>query len=300
MLKSLYISSFVIIDKMKIDFESGMSVLTGETGAGKSIVIDALGQLCGDRASTSFVKKNCSKATIEGVFDVTMTETLKNIFDELHLEQDDQLVITKEIYDTGKSNVKINYQNASNNVLKMIMPYFIDIHSQFETQKLFEEKNHIALLDEYASNELQVVKDEYNELYNHYKEATLKLKNAVEEDMSDEQLDFLQSQLDEINEVAYNDDEINSFEEEVKMLQNFEKVNEHIETFEQLISSSNGSLPTMKEALSHIHAISEYGKFSQSYDNMYNLYYNFMDEYELVLDEYRSFHFDEYRFNELQ
>ena len=208
MLKSLYISSFVIIDKMHIDFENGMSVLTGETGAGKSIVIDALGQLCGNRASTSLIKKNCSKAIIEGIFDITMTPELKMLCDELHIELEDELIITKEILESGKSNVKINYQSASNNVLKILMPHIIDIHSQFETQKLFEEKNHILLLDEYASQKLETIQKEYQIVYNDYKQISLQLKNTIEEDMSDEQLDFLQSQLNEIDEVTYTDSEV--------------------------------------------------------------------------------------------
>ena len=86
MLKSLYISSFVIIDKMHVDFYSGMSVLTGETGAGKSIIIDALGQLCGQRSSTSLIKKNASKAIIEGIFDVNITPELEKVCEDLHIE----------------------------------------------------------------------------------------------------------------------------------------------------------------------------------------------------------------------
>lgn len=300
MLKSLYISSFVIIDKMRIDFENGMSVLTGETGAGKSIVIDALGQLCGNRASLSLIRKNCSKAIIEGIFDIDMTDELKDIFDDAHIELDDQIVITKEIFDTGKSNVKVNYQNASNNLLKLIMPYVIDIHSQFETQKLFEEKNHICLLDEYANKELNSLQNQYISLFNHYKELKTKLKNAIEEDMSDEQLEFLQSQLDEIEQSTYTDIEIEEFENELKILQNYEKVSQYIKEFDHLMSSSQGSLSLMKEALNNVHSIVDYGEFSSYYENMYNLYYNIIDEHENIMDEYHSFHFDEYRFNELQ
>lgn len=300
MLKSLYISSFVIIDKMHIDFENGMSVLTGETGAGKSIVIDALGQLCGNRASTSLIKKNYSKAIIEGIFDITMTPELKMLCDELHIELEDELIITKEILDSGKSNVKINYQSASNNALKILMPHIIDIHSQFETQKLFEEKNHILLLDEYASQKLETIQKEYQIAYNDYKQISLQLKNTIEEDMSDEQLDFLQSQLNEIDEVTYTDNEVDELEAELKMLQNFEKVSQFAQDFDQCMNGHQGSLPLLKEALSHLQSMLDYGNFQESYDNIYNQYYNLIDEYENVMDTYRDFQFDEYRFNELQ
>jgi len=300
MLKSLYISSFVIIDKMRVDFEHGMNVLTGETGAGKSIIIDALGQLCGNRSSTSFIKKGCQKAVIEGIFDVVITKELEQLCDELHIDVDEQFVITKEILDSGKSNIKINYQNASNNALKLLTPYFIDIHSQFETQKLFEEKNHILLLDEYANKDLHILLQEYKQSYHQYKESSALLNQTINEDMSDEQLDFLLSQYNEIDEVSYNDEEVEELEIELKMLQNYEKLNENIQNFDQVFNTTHGVLPSLKESLNYLQNILDYGDFQDAYDNIYNYYYNLMDEYENIMDVYRGFHFDEYRFNEVQ
>lgn len=116
MLKSLYVSSFVIIDKMKIDFQEGMSVITGETGAGKSIVIDAIGQLCGNRSSASFVKKGCSEAVIEGVFDVTVTPQLEAICQQLHIEADDEFIITKIF----KVMVRVKLKSIINHLLIML------------------------------------------------------------------------------------------------------------------------------------------------------------------------------------
>lgn len=300
MLKSLYISSFVIIDQTRIDFENGMSVLTGETGAGKSIIIDALGQLCGNRASVSLIKKNCSKAIIEGVFDATINEALEDICEQLHIEPDEQFVISKEILQSGKSNIKINYQNASNQALKLLMPLLIDIHSQFETQKLFEEKNHIILLDEFSSQELADLQKKYANLYTSYKELKTKLKKTLEEDMSDEQLDFLESQLDEIDKVEYTDDEVDELENELKMLQNFEKMNEDIQNFDRLMNSSKGALPLIKESLNALESVNEIEAFQKSYDNIYNQYYLLIDDYENVMETYREFQFDQYRFNEIQ
>ncbi|MEG0365640.1 MAG: AAA family ATPase, partial [Coprobacillus sp.] len=300
MLKSLYVSSFVIIDKMRIDFENGMSVLTGETGAGKSIVIDALGQLCGNRSSATLIKKNCSKAVIEGVFDVAITDQLSQLCDELHIEVDEQFVISKEILDSGKSNVKVNYQNASNNALKLLMPFLIDIHSQFETQKLFEPKNHIVMLDQFAKKDIEILQIKYDETYLLYKNICAKLKKTKEEDMSDEQLEFLESQLNEIEEFTYTDEEITEFEEELKLLQNYEKMNDDIQAFDQAMNSSQGMLPIFKNALSHLNNLSQYEQFEELYNHLYDQYYNVMDDYENVMDVYRSFQFDEYRFNELQ
>lgn len=299
MLRSLYISSFVIIDKIQIDFFDGMSVLTGETGAGKSIIIDAIGQLCGNRSSNTLVKKHCSKAVIEGIFDVVVTDELQSLCEELNIDFDDNIVITKEIYDNGKSNIKINYRNSTNHALKMLSPFLMDIHSQFETQKIFEEKNHLVLLDEYASKSLTHIQSLYNDAYHHYKESLKLLNQTVNEDMSDEHLEYLTSQLEEIENYLYTDEEVDEMENELKVLKDYEKINEKITSFDSIMSSSNGVLIQFKEALRTISSLINYEAFNNSYEKLYDLSFAVKEEVENVMDTYRSFDFDEYRFNEL-
>ncbi len=299
MLRSLYISSFVIVDKIQIDFYDGMSVLTGETGAGKSIIIDAIGQLCGNRSSNTLVKKNASKAVIEGIFDVAISEELEALCDELNIELDDNIIITKEIYDNGKSNIKINYRNSTNHALKMLSPYLIDIHSQFETQKIFEEKNHLVLLDEYASKRLNNIKEDYHDAYHQYKDSLKLLNQTINEDMSDEHLEFLTSQLEEIESYFYSDEEVESMENELKILKDYEKLNERITNFDSIMNSSNGVIVQFKEALRSISTLSDYEDFNDSYEKLYDISYMIKEEYESIMNTYRSFDFDEYRFNEL-
>lgn len=297
MLKSLYISSFVIIDKMHVEFDEGMSVLTGETGAGKSIIIDALSQLCGARASTSLIKKNCPKATIEGVFDVFITKELEDLCNQLHIEIDEQFVISKEIYQSGKSSIKINYQNSTNAALKQLSPYFIDIHSQFETQKIFNEKNHILLLDEYASKELDNYMNEYHQLYQQYKKLTQQLHQVIEEDMSDEQLDYLLSQASEIDNINYTDEEIDELSDELKILQNHEKISQIINEYHQYMTNS---ISSFNDALHCLNRLSDFEDFNEAYESLYDMYYNIKDQNDEIMNIYREYQFDEYRFNELQ
>ena len=299
MLRSLYISSFVIVDKIQIDFYDGMSVLTGETGAGKSIIIDAIGQLCGNRSSNTLVKKNASKAVIEGIFDVAISEELEALCEELNIEFDDNVIITKEIYDNGKSNIKINYRNSTNHALKILSPYLIDIHSQFETQKIFEEKNHLILLDEYASKRSNDLKVDYYEAYHQYKDSLKLLNQTINEDMSDEHLEFLTSQLEEIENYFYSDEEVEAMENELKILKDYEKLNERITHFDSIMNSSNGVIVQFKEALRSISTLSDYEDFNDSYEKLYDISYMIKEEYESIMNTYRSFDFDEYRFNEL-
>lgn len=301
MLKHLYISSFVIIDEIHIDFDEGMSVLTGETGAGKSIIIDALSQICGQRSSTTLIKKGKTKCIIEGIFDVQINNELEKICEEIHIDPDEQFVVSKEISISGKSQIKINYQTASNNALKLLMPYLIDIHSQFETQKLFEEKNHIVLLDQYISNRLDDLKTEYNHYYQQFLNDKYLLKKIKEEeDMSDEQKEYLESQVEEIDDVPYDDEQIDEMEQEMKMLQNYEKVNEHIQKFDYTMHSSQGILSLLNDAINELSYLRDYNEFQESYDDIYNIYYKLNDEYEKVMDIFHQFQFDEYRFQELQ
>ncbi len=295
MLKSLYISSFVIIDEVQIDFHDGMSALTGETGAGKSIIVDAIGQLVGNRTQSQFIKKGAKKAVIEGVFEVS--ERFSKICDEYHLRIEDEIVVTKEIFANGKSNVKINYRNVSLTVLKLIMPYLIDIHSQFETQALFIPKKHIELLDHYIQDNFNQLKENYVNHYDEYKSLIRKLDKVINEDLSDEQIEFYESQIKEIEECEYSDENIAEFENELKRLENYEKMNEVIHVFDD--NMNNRVLLGFKEAIYNLSQIQD-DDFIDYHDNLYNQYYDVKDTYESIMDLYQSFHFDEYRFNELQ
>ena len=141
MIESLYIENFAIIDQVQIDFQSGMTVLTGETGAGKSIIIDAIGQLIGQRSQPSFVKNGADYAFIEGVF--SSNKEIDKILLDNNFPIDEHLVISKKINHDGKSAIKINYRNSSQLLLKKIMSQIVDIHSQFETHQLFNESYHL-------------------------------------------------------------------------------------------------------------------------------------------------------------
>lgn len=296
MLKSLYISSFVIIDEVQVEFCDGMTVLTGETGAGKSIIIDAIGQLLGNRTQSQFVKKGAEKAYIEGIFDINNADFV-NICNELNIHVEDEIVISKEIYSNGKSTIKLNHRTISLNTLKLIMPYLLDIYSQFETQSIFSIKKHIEILDLYIDNNFSSLKEEYQELYNEYRQLLKEQKQLINEDLSDEQIEFYQTQLNEIDELPYSDEEIEQFEKELSQLENYEKLNESIQSFDNIIS--NETLSSLKESLYYLSNIKD-EEFEEYYDHMYNIYYDLKDNYDSIMSLYNSYQFDEYRFNELQ
>lgn len=298
MLKSLFISSFVIIDQTTVDFDEGMTALTGETGAGKSIIINALEQLCGARASSSLVRKGSKKAVIEGVFD--MNDSIQKILDELNIDGDDDLIITKEILDNGRSTIKINYRTVTNSALKQVAPYLLDIHSQYQTQEIFNVKNHLKILQSFMNHQDDSLLSEYHKHYFEYKKISQKIKELEQEDLSDERIEYYQKQYDELKDFEYTDEIIDQLEEELRMMKNYESMHKYMTDFNEAMSDKQGALNQINDALSALGHMNDTESFSALYDEFYNQYYSMQDIVDRIGTAFDSIDFDEYRFNELQ
>lgn len=298
MLKSLFISSFVIIDQTTVDFDEGMTALTGETGAGKSIIINALEQLCGARASSSLVRKGSKKAVIEGVFD--MNDSIQKILDELNIDGDDDLIITKEILDNGRSTIKINYRTVTNSALKQVAPYLLDIHSQYQTQEIFNVKNHLKILQSFMNHQDDSLLSEYHKHYFEYKKISQKIKKLEQEDLSDERIEYYQKQYDELKDFEYTDEIIDQLEEELRMMKNYESMHKYMTDFNEAMSGKQGALNQINDALSALGHMNDTESFSALYDEFYNQYYSMQDIVDRIGTAFDSIDFDEYRFNELQ
>lgn len=298
MLKSLFISSFVIIDQTTVDFDEGMTALTGETGAGKSIIINALEQLCGARASSSLVRKGSKKAVIEGVFD--MNDSIQKILDELNIDGDDDLIIIKEILDNGRSTIKINYRTVTNSALKQVAPYLLDIHSQYQTQEIFNVKNHLKILQSFMNHQDDSLLSEYHKHYFEYKKISQKIKKLEQEDLSDERIEYYQKQYDELKDFEYTDEIIDQLEEELRMMKNYESMHKYMTDFNEAMSDKQGALNQINDALSALGHMNDTESFSALYDEFYNQYYSMQDIVDRIGTAFDSIDFDEYRFNELQ
>ena len=298
MLKSLFISSFVIIDQTTVNFDEGMTALTGETGAGKSIIINALEQLCGARASSSLVRKGSKKAVIEGVFD--MNDSIQKILDELNIDGDDDLIITKEILDNGRSTIKINYRTVTNSALKQVAPYLLDIHSQYQTQEIFNVKNHLKILQSFMNHQDDSLLSEYHKHYFEYKKISQKIKKLEQEDLSDERIEYYQKQYDELKDFEYTDEIIDQLEEELRMMKNYESMHKYMTDFNEAMSDKQGALNQINDALSALGHMNDTESFSALYDEFYNQYYSMQDIVDRIGTAFDSIDFDEYRFNELQ
>lgn len=300
MLESIYIENFAIIDRLEVDFHNHMTVLTGETGAGKSIIIDAIGQLMGNRSQSSFIKADCDECFIEGVFTIGAKSPVLNKLKEYRIDYEDKLVVSKSFNRDNKSIIKINYRNVSKMVLQSIMADLIDIHSQFETHSLFDAENHLIILDEFINQPLKKLFQTYSPAYRTYREINRDYQKALNEELSDEQLEFYQAQLAEINSLDLEELDEDELEREKKLLQSYEKTNEQISKYRQYMNGDRGALATLSNALSELEELNDNPQYQNTYERMYDLYYNLIDLDDEIINEFNSTNFDEYRLNEIQ
>ena len=164
MLQNLHVKNLALIDETEVDFRNGLNILSGETGAGKSLLIDAIGLLCGQRASAGYVKKGADRALIEGVFSLRQSSAARAILEEQGFDIDeDELIISREINAEGKSSIRVNQRAVTAAFLRELTPHLIDIHSQHDNQYLLQSKYHLRLLDSYCADDalLQEVRTAY-------------------------------------------------------------------------------------------------------------------------------------------
>jgi DNA repair protein RecN (Recombination protein N) len=152
MLQFLNISNIALIDDMQVEFDGGLNLLTGETGSGKSIIVDALGVLIGGRFTSELIKSGAERASIEGLFSVTSNPDLEIILENAGLTATNELIIRRELSATGRNKIFINNQLATQSLLRDLRPYLVDIHGQGDQQTLFNPETHLEILDAFAGN----------------------------------------------------------------------------------------------------------------------------------------------------
>ena len=227
MLIQLNIKQFGIIESATIELKNGLTVLSGETGAGKSMILAAISQLSGQRTSTSYIRYGEEKASVEGVFDFPKNKEVINIFKDLDLDLEDEvIIIRRDIYSSGKSVCRINGTIVNLSTLKKVAVYLLDMHEQHDNQILLVEKNHLNLIDSFNKEEIKKVRTEYKEKYKEYKVVTEKIENLKQQE-SDilQKVDFLKFQYQELTQMKLKKDEDISLEKDIDYLENFEKVN---------------------------------------------------------------------------
>lgn len=257
MLESLTIENFAIIDQISIDFSEGMTVLSGETGAGKSIIIDALGILCGGRGSVEFIRHGESRLTVEGLFSFEeLPNELLQSMEKFGIELDaattlrDGLIIRREINHSGKNIIRVNGQLANVTLLKEIGSFLVDIHGQNEHQALLDNQQHLHLLDQFAATSLATTARKYQTAYTNYQQLRREwLKAQRNESNQMQRLSFLEFQLNEIEEAELVLEEDEQLEQVSKKLQGAQEISLNIANINLMFSESDTSVLTQVDQI---------------------------------------------------
>ena len=256
MLKSLIISNYAIINELEIDFNKGLNIITGETGAGKSIILGAMSLLLGQRADSSVLKNKDKKCVIEGYFDIERYN-LKNFFDENDLDFDVQTIIRREISDNGKSRAFINDIPVNLNILKDIGIQLIDIHSQHQNLNLQNNDFQIKVVDILADN--PGILKSYNvelKFYLHLKNKLTELKEETE--LLKKEKDFLEFQYKELESAALKENEQEELEVEYNKLTHAEEIKELLTGCINLINESEFNiLSSLKSVINNLHKLKQ-------------------------------------------
>jgi len=223
MIKSLYVKNFVLVDEIKVIFDSGLNIITGETGAGKSIIVNAIGQLCGERSSTELVRTGTKKAIIEAEINIKDILNFEPVARSLDLEIDDSnsIIVRKEINANGASRIFINDSPINLTRLNAFSFLLFDFHGQHQHQRLLNPDHHITYLDSFGS--LKPKAREFGELYNQYLKFNSELDDLKSDQLRAFQMqDMYRYQNEELNKVNLEEDELDKLKSEMKILSNIE------------------------------------------------------------------------------
>ncbi|MDN4525260.1 DNA repair protein RecN [Fictibacillus fluitans] len=295
MLAELSIRNFAIIEALTISFNKGLTVLTGETGAGKSIIIDAIGLLIGGRGSSEFVRYGTAKAEIEGLFLVDSPHPVYAKAEELGIEIHDGMVVLKrDIMESGKSVCRINGKLVTLTLLKEIGQSLVDIHGQHETQYLMQPEMHLSLLDSFGGEEMEQMISRYQSVYADYKNLHKQLRNLTEnEQQINQRLDLIQYQLEEINSAELMENEDDELQEEKLKLGNYEKLFNSLQDSYESLYGENKGIENVSVALSHLQNVSHLDEeLNKLQENVANHFYALEEAAFTIRDYFETMEFD--------
>lgn len=303
MLSKIFIKNYILIDELELDLADGLNIITGETGAGKSILINAIDIAFGAKTGKEVIKNNADKAIIELTL-LNKKQDLSSLFDEYGIDDNgEEIILSREITQTG-SRSRINGCLVNQEFMRKFRELFIDIHSQHQTYSFLQPKYHIILLDAYAKNTCGAMLEIYRKEYNHYKDLEAKLeelKNSA--DKTEEQIDFLKFQVNEIDEAqiksAEEDEELNN---ELSVLENVEKLKDLTGSSFWSISGDDGSiLDTLIQIKSNLTKASGMDNSLEDSESRIIEAIEVLKDVSSSLREYSSaLEFDEERINSIQ
>ena len=267
MISTLHIKNIGIIEDLNIDFNKGLNVLTGETGAGKTLIIDSLQIISGGRFSKDMIRRGASNSFVELCIYVP----------ESNRAEDGNIIVSREITSSGKNMCKINGRMVTVNELREFMKEFIEIHGQNDNQSLLDSKKHLTYLDNYSGEKIFPLKSEYKNYYIEYKNVLQELKdNLGDEKEKQRKIDLLQYQINEIEEADLKLNEEEELKEQRRVMQNSEKISDSLNTANNLIEENGiDNISMAIRALEKIEMIDK--KYEKASSSLKNIYYELQE-----------------------
>ncbi|WP_195851554.1 DNA repair protein RecN [Aerococcus urinae] len=305
MLQNIVIENFAIIDQVTIDFDEGMTVLTGETGAGKSIIIDALGLLAGGRGSVDFIRYGTKALKLRGIFYLPdFSDAGRDFLKDQDIPfEDDQLLITRALDQKGRNTIKVNGVPLTVSLLKELGDYLLEIHGQNEHQTLLDPKNHLDLLDQYAGSRIAQEQEAYAKDYQNYRQAKKAVKDfALNEQEVAQRLDLLKFQLNEIELAQLVPGEDEELSEERQKLQSYQNIASSLGQALNALSEGQGNavdlLSESSQALGQIEDLdSDYKAY---YEQAQSAYYSVQELAYSIRDNLDSLSYDPRRLDQIE
>jgi DNA repair protein RecN (Recombination protein N) len=292
MLRELKIQNFAIIENSELSFASGMTVLTGETGAGKTIIIDALSLLLGTRANIDMIRYGETKAVIEGVFDAP-SEKLSAVLAQMDIPKEPQLTITR-IVQEARSTIRVNGVSITSKELKDLSLYLLDIHVQHDTMRLFDPSRYLELLDDYAQTNLT----NYQQQRSMYQAAVQEYLDFLDlESQAKEQLDYWQFQYQELVDLALVEGEEALLEEERASLKNFDKV---YELLHRATSADADASRLMVESLSAMQKLATLDVAAEDVERAQSAYYDWVDVIDALKTRLATLQYEPKRLDQIE
>ena len=290
MISIMHIKNIGIISDLTVEFNNGFNVLTGETGAGKTLIIDSLGIISGERFSKDMIRKGETYSFVE--LNLFLPENEHSI--------DGSIVVSREIYENGRNTCKINGRLVTVNELKEFMSNIIDIHGQNDNQVLMKKQEHIRYLDNFIGEEILKLKHEYLKMYNQYNDIKKELKNNYgDEKEKQRKLDLLRYQLDEIEDANLKEGEEDELNEVHKLMKNSEKIYTNLSEIEE--SLSNNAIEAINDSIRCFEKIENLGeKYQDKLIELKNIYYTIQELSRDVSDMNNELVFDEEKRNEVE
>ena len=295
MLLEISIKNFAIIEAISLNFEKGMTVLTGETGAGKSIIIDAMNMMLGARATTDVIRHGAPKAEIEGLFSVENSHALQMIFDEQGIELGDEIIIRREILQNGRSVSRVNGQMVNLSVLRSIGQYLVDIHGQHDQEELMRPQLHIQMLDGFGDADFLELKQAYQtnfDAYRKMRKQLLEIKKNQEEHRA--RIEMLEFQMAEIESASLQPGEDLKLNQERDKLLNHKNIADTLtNAYTMLDNEEFSSLANVRSAMNDMESLEDYdAEYREISTSLTESYYVLEDVTKRLEDIIESLDFD--------